>query len=646
MKKSIFLTSLFCLVAFTSFATTTLLDGFEDTNYTTATDGGDVITLSNSTDSSEGTNSLQVDDSYVAAGAWYYPASVFKTFASPVDLSEMEFFTYDINVPTADATFLLVVYLYDEQGYVARFVNWSVLGAGTSGWETQTCKLSDLEKNRWVGYGRAVNLKKITQVEFSIQRQAATSGTGTFTILLDNMNFVSDVGQIQELVLEGFQSYADDTALGAAWTTAFNGGTGSLDTASPYSGAQSLNLSASLPGQWYNYALRYDFSSAQDFSAAKYFKVAVHGDVQLATLSPTAHLYLVDSSGNRAMSFIWDWPGADEWSVIYLPFASEGIEGYSDSSWTLELGGNSCWREDRWDGGAWDADTDLSQIASMILSIETQVGSATDYPKDVTIGFDDVIVGYTTNALPVPSVKTYNVNVIPATGTIPVLDGTVGAGEWDLAASPGCTGFVHHDNNALAASEDPEVKALFNGLYLYILYQVNTAQFTQDFSPDSPGDDVNSTGDKFPFFLTPDGNMGEAFYRFSLVPNPADNTLYIWDEAALTTGYPGVDSWDAIGDSGAFTYDSGTNLLTMEYRIPWSAFNFPGNEVSGAPADGTEWGVQIGFSNEDYTGGAEYVNWEPDGTPGYVQGRPFGTWKFTGSLFVDPTGLEDWADYR
>jgi hypothetical protein len=32
--------------------------------------------------------------------------------------------------------------------------------------------------------------------------------------------------------------------------------------------------------------------------------------------------------------------------------------------------------------------------------------------------------------------------------------------------------------------------------------------------------------------------MGDGFYRVSLIPNPGDSTMYIWDEAATVTGYP------------------------------------------------------------------------------------------------------------
>ncbi len=69
--------------------------------------------------------------------------------------------------------------------------------------------------------------------------------------------------------------------------------------------------------------------------------------------------------------------------------------------------------------------------------------------------------------------------------------------------------------------------------------------------------------------------------------------------------------------------------MTMEYRIPWTDFDLPGLVQTGVPADSTEWGVQLGYSNDPI---AEYVNWEPDDTPGYVMGKPFGAWTFTGTV--------------
>jgi hypothetical protein len=68
----------------------------------------------------------------------------------------------------------------------------------------------------------------------------------------------------------------------------------------------------------------------------------------------------------------------------------------------------------------------------------------------------------------------------------------------------------------------------------------------------------------------------------------------------------------------------------------------PASPFTSFPADGTEWGVQIGYIN---TSPAEAVNWEPDTTAGFAAGRPFGTWIFTGAP-PEPTAADSWNLYQ
>ncbi len=639
----------YCLLAALLFAplpalaTTTLLDGFEDTNYTTnPSNPSDSFALASSTDATEGSSSLEVTYTFVDEGQWFKSSSVTKTFSSPVDLSEMEFFKFDFNLATADPNFIYTIQVIDSEGIASRFVDWTGFTVATSGWETRSYKLSDLQKSEWVTNGRAPNLKSIEKVSIFLNNEYGASGDSSITFKLDNMRFDSERGFLNEDVIEDFESYASDTDLQNAWQTMFQSPNTSLDTADPYAGSQSMNLSADISAANFNYGFRYDFAEPQDFSSAKYFKIAMKGDSALETFNPTAHLYLVDSAGNRAISYLWSWPDNDEWTEIYLPFDQGGILPFVNDQWDYsDYGGNgdSCWLEDRWDDNLnWDATTDLADITSMILAYETQ--GAGD-PAPSTVVFDDITVGYPTSndtGASEPSDKSYTVNLI--TGSAPTIDGTLSSGEWDEASDPGCSGFVHHDDPGTAATEDPTVKALFDETNLYVLTQVTTSVFNQDFSPNSAGDDTDSTGDKFPFFLAPAGNMGDAFYRFSFVPDPGTSNCYIWDEAALTSSYPGVASWDADNDTAAFSYDSGSGLLTIEYSIPWTDFDLSGNTITEAPADGDVWGIQIGYTNDDLS---EFVNWEPDSTPGYVMGRPFGSWTFN-----DPavTSVGQWNMYH
>jgi hypothetical protein len=402
MKKVFAAMIAFCCVATFAPAATILLDGCEDTNYVTATNTGESLVLASSTDKSQGSYSLGVTYNYTAEGAWYKNATIKTTFAAPVDMSQMECMRLDVNVPTANAAFMMTINFADEEGCQARYEDYSLFTVATSGWLTRTYRLSDLHKNRWVAQGRAPNLKKITKIVYHIMNMADLGSAGTFSFKLDNAIFQTQLGIINETVLDGFESYANDTALAAAWVPLSAGTSVNLETANPYAGTKAMKLTTTIETSWTNYSAEYTFGTLQDFSAADYFKVAVFGDSKLAGYDAIAHLYLVDDTGNRALAYMWLWPENAEWTEMFLPFLTEGIEGFLDASWTLEYGGNSLWREDQWDGGAWDANTNLARIQKLWLTVETGSGTATYPLSDVAVTFDDVRVGYQTSSPPSP----------------------------------------------------------------------------------------------------------------------------------------------------------------------------------------------------------------------------------------------------
>jgi hypothetical protein len=526
-------------------------------------------------------------------------------------------------VAAGNSSWYVMIVMLDENGYLFRAPMGTALDTATTGWKTFTAKLSDMDNTQWEASGRAANMAKIAQVSLRIMNDGDFAADGTQVFLLDNVRFVSETGALQETVLEDFESYADTAAVNAEWVAAFGRPcTAELNTTDPYAGSQSYEISPDFSGVNVNYGREFVFSATQDFSTAKYMKLAMKGDSALSSLNPTAHIFLKDATGNIALSYIWDWPGADEWSNMFLTFQGTGI--------AAETATSTIWKNFQWDAGG---DIDLSIITSMIIAIETQDGGT--YPVTANIVFDDIILGDSTQDEPIPSDKIYDGAKV---ASAPTIDGVLTSGEWDEASPSLCSGFVHHDNPALPATEDPTVQMVYDDTYMYVCWQVTAATLVQDFSPNPPGDDTDSSGNKFPMFFSPEGPMGDGFYRISLVPNPGDGVLYTWDEAATSKGYPGVASWDADNDIGAFTYDSGTGLLTMEYRIPWTDFDLPGLVQTGAPADSTEWGVQLGYTNDPI---AEYVNWEPDDTPGYVMGKPFGTWTFTGTILDVP----NWDQY-
>lgn len=642
MKKIFILLSISFLAFSSSFAASTIIDECDDIVYTTEQGSGESVSTFNSTTKSQGSYSLDITYNFTTQDAWYKNAGVIKTFAAPIDISAMEYFTLDINIPTANASFMMTFNFVDEKGYVARFEDYHIFDSATTGFVTKSYNLSNFHKSQWVANGRACNMKKITKIQYRILNQANVTA-GSLNFMIDNVKFYSSAGLIVETILEDFESYADDAALQASWASRFNGSTRTLVTSGAYAGNKCINLNANIFDAWYNYAAEKTFTSTQDFSTAKYFKVAVYGDSKLSSQDGIALLFLEDSSGNRVIAYGWLWAENPEWSVLFFPFQVDGIEKWTDAN-TKSMGGASCWIEDKYDTGSWNGDCNLTQISKIIISFETGKAGAVN---DVNIKFDNIIVGYDTATPPAPSVKNYNVNAITSL-TEPTIDGNVGSTEWNAAATPGCSGFVKHDANTVAASEDPVVKALFSYNYLYVLYQVTNNNFALDFSPTGGARDPSGTtfaGDDFEIFLAPGGNNASKYYHTTFFPNSADSICYIWDEFGDgTTGAPGqgATSWNGTGDSAAFSYDSVSKLLTIEYRIPWTAFNISGAAVSSHPSNGDEWGVQLGYINNNPS---EAVNWEPDGTAGFAAGRPFGTWRFSGTP-ATPLAAKNWNLYE
>ncbi len=649
MKKLFLLTAALCLTAISGYSAETLMVGCEDVNFATAFSGftalADTVELSN-IPGSEGTNGLQITYNYnywdprdgggsgAAEAAWHKGLTISATF-EPMDISALDLLKIDMKVIAAEPKFMYTFHLTDERGFQVRVENYSAFQAVSSDWETHSFRFSDLHKDQWSTSGRFANLKKIVKVTLNIGNTTTMDADGTFILGMDNIRFESGLGLTNETTIFDFESYADTAALAADWVP-FSTGVPSLDTTNPNSGSNCLRIDADIWRNWTNYGATYTFATPQDFSAAAYMKIAIFGDAALEGFSPTAHLVLEAVSGSQVMSLIWDWPASEEWCEIYMPFQNQGIEDFINDSFPFRYDGRSGWRENRWDGGTWDTKTDLTQIKEVHLLIETQTNDNRGW---VDIYIDDVRLGMTSDYPPTPSVKNYNVNVIAPGNTAPAIDGVASAGEWDLAASPGCTGFVVHDNPAVAAQEDPEVKALFNANALYVLYQVPNANFSLDFAPTGQVRDPSGTsftGDDFEFFIAPGGNMSDYYYHLVFFPYPVDNHCYLWDE--YTAG--GAASWNASYDQAAFSYTGG--VLTIEYMIGLTSFEQSTAGVVRAPSNGDEWGIQIGqINNNPY----EAVNWEPDATGGFAAGRPFGTWVFVGEA-TPLTGVETWGDYR
>ena len=469
------------LLAASAPAATVVADAFEDTAYTTFCSAGESIVLASDAAHTEGAKSLGFTYNYSATTAWTKDGRAIKTLATPLDMRGVSSLSYDLNVPVANSSFVFVLTLVDDQGFEVRTVNNTAFSAATTGFQTYTWSFASLEKSRWAASGKAVNLAKIRKIMYRLQNSADFAAAGSFSFKIDNLCMNYQAGLLREEKLDDFESYADSAALAAAWVPRNAATAVTAETAAPYAGTKSLLLTADVAGRWTNYAAEYTLPATRDLSTANYLRLAVRGDAKLAALNPTAHLFLVDTAGNRAVAYVWNWPASAEWSDIYLPFQRDGIEPWSSAS-VSAYGGSSCWREDAYDAGGWSGNCDLTQIAKLWVSIETQ--NTGTYPVNgVQIGFDNIVAG-TGTGLDTPAAL--NTALATATaGAVLTMGYTASSFGSDsfLNQSPRMMNWVP---GTLVYSDDPESVNTLGVLYktllpagmsrIYLYHQTNIVQ--------------------------------------------------------------------------------------------------------------------------------------------------------------------------
>ncbi len=286
-------------------------------------------------------------------------------------------------------------------------------------------------------------------------------------------------------------------------------------------------------------------------------------------------------------------------------------------------------------------------VASATQAQELTNRSATDafvQPSGVLVvdggdGYQYLIISsFWGNLTVYRSAKTYGMGKIsPA----PTIDGTMVAGEWGEATAV-CTDFTQNGDPLTASTEDLEVTVLYDDTYMYFGIQQVNSNFSLDFNPTGGVRDPSGTGfagDDYELFLYPGGPMATVGYHIVFFPNSVDSICYVWDEAGTLSGWPGAASWNGSGDQAAFSYVGG--VLTIEYRIPFSAFNLAGAPVNTVPADDTVWGVQLGHLNNNPV---EYPNWSDSPVGGFVNinNRPWGLMTFSGAPVLS---VPNWNQY-
>lgn len=387
-----------------------LIDGAEDhTAYTTVHATGDSISLASVSDATQGSNSLEVTFTHEPTGPWMKDAIIEKVLDTPLDLTSAEVFKYDIKVIDENPALLMVIQFVDDNGYVFRFLDYGALSDASSDWDTRELRFSDIQKSRWVAQGRAANLRSINRIRYNILNPAEVVA-GTTIFQLDNLRIGSETGLLNEVVVNDFESYADSAAASSAWPQRFGAGTTAALSNDSLTGTQSLEVSAEVTGRWISYAVENELPAPLDVSEAAYVKLSVRGNSAMVGLNPASKLWFVDGNGRRALGFGFVWPEVDDWSVIIMPFETDGVEPLNADG-SPAWGGNSAWREDRWDGRPSSPfssadNADLTNITKVIVGFETNnEPDPNPYPLPGTIDvlFDDIVVGFE-SALPTPPV--------------------------------------------------------------------------------------------------------------------------------------------------------------------------------------------------------------------------------------------------
>ncbi len=632
-------------------ATDVTIDVCEDTTgmtvvangYAALTDSWTMTVETDSANKSEGTASfkiIQTNGSGTAVAAWWNNGYFSHYLPTPMNVSDMEYFCFDVKNDVGVAGLGLQIELWDVNNQAVRVLSSSALAVAQPTFTTYKLRLSEIQKDTWLTSGKSIDLRRVNKIVYKFSN-GGTFPAGSFTYNMDNVHFEKDINQFNEVVLEDFE-YADQASLKLAWDTTWAMSTCMIDyNVVAGEDGKCLQLNYNHLNKWTNYAVVKNLSTPLNLTGAAYMKVDVKGGDWLKGLDPTPTIFLVDINGRRLQGFMYGAASStNDWVNFFLTFqggASYGVATVKTLSPTA-YNYNSLWRMDRWGAGSGQLLADLSQITAIIVAPSTQVGTiGVEYPiNNANFYFDNIVVGYPMKTIVQSSTGSDKVYSVNSCGTAPTIDGNAATGEWDVASNVNNNGLVAHDNIATAAQEDVTFKAMYDANYLYIMLQAPQQYLGLDFTPASGDRDVSGTGfagDDFEFFFAPAGNYSSSYYHVVLFPDITNNRVLIWDEI----GTSGASSWSGSGDSAAITYANGT--ATIEYKMPFSMFNSYITGSYGTPVNGDVWGANVCFINKITDGGTtEYTNWEPDGTAGFAAGRPFGAFVFNDV----PASVNDW----
>lgn len=669
MKKFLLIAMALLMALSFSFATDVIVDSCESiSNVTCVPNGYAILTSSftmsvelDATNKVEGNNSfkvIQTNGGGTAVQAWWNNGYFSNTFNTPVDISDMEYFQFDIKNEVAIPGLGIQIEFTDVNNQAIRALL-STAFTTAAGFRTFTLRISDMQKNTWLASGKPCDLKKIKKIVYKYSN-GGTFPAGTFTYWIDNVRFTKDVSRVVEKSFINFDEFATTATydqITSVWVPAFSFGTsknsgynasGIMQVTDQWptalaiadvAGKKTLKMNYSHYNKWSNFALNKTFVAPVDLTGVKYMKATWKGSTTYGgymnstgawvSMNPIATLFMTDTLGRRVEGDMYGAPSTDGWYTFILPFQDGANNGISYTGGSY----NSCWKMN----SPTNVMINLSAISSVHIAINTQVGNMTNdtsanasinwvYPLNMEFSFGEVVAGFETKNVPSTSGadKNYTVNFANA----PTVDGVANDVAWNQASDVFNGGFVAHDNTAVFAAESAYFKMTYDNDKMYFLFQAPQNYLGLDFTPASGDRDPTGTafsGDDLELFIAPYGPSATNYYHVVLFPDIANNRVLIWDE--INAG--GAATFNGSGDNAALTFANGT--VTIEYALPFAMLNKSLQGNLGKPANGDIWGCQIGFINRMVVSDAtttEYVNWEPDGTAGFAAGRPYGALTF------------------
>ena len=614
---------------------------------------------SNKTEGAASFKIIQTNNCSTAVAANWNNGYVDHTLSAPVDLTNKEWFCFDMRNDVGVAGLSILVVLFDVNGQAARYWPSNVF-ATSSAFRTFALKLSDFQKDTWTTSGKSIDLSKVVKIRYQYAN-STWFPTGSFTYWIDNVRFSKDIGKVAEYSFINFNEFATSATydqITSVWFPTFSFGTGKnsgYDSSNnkimtdewptalnivDVAGKKTLKMNYKHYNKWSNFALQKTFAAPVNLTGIKYMKATWKGSTTFAqylsstgtvvNMNPIATLFMTDTLGRRVEGDMYGAPSTDGWYTFILPFqggANNGIS-YTGSSY------NSCWKMN----SPTNVMISLAAISCVQIAINTQVGAMTNdttaasnvynyvYPINAEFSFGEVLMGFETKPQPNTSGadKVYTVKYTSA----PVIDGIANDAVWTQASDANNNSFVAHDNIATAAVEDPKFKVTFDNSNMYVLFQAPQNYLGLDFTPASGSRDpvgTAFTGDDIELFIAPYGPTATNYYHITMFPDITNNRVILWDEANAG----GSSTFNGSNDTAAMTFANGT--VTIEYAFPFAMLN--NNQLGnlGKPQNADIWGVQVGFINRMVIGAStttEYVNWEPDATAGFASGRPFGAFVF------------------